>query len=64
MLTGEKVVKSQLLSKIRAENAISDRAIKQNKLSQNKKDEEHKKLRSERNNLKEDLDEVNTTIID
>ena len=45
MLAADKDVKSKLLSKIRGENAVSDRAIKQNKLAQNKKDEKNKKLR-------------------
>jgi len=64
MLAAEKDVKSKLLSKIRGENAVSDRAIKQNKLAQNKKDEKNKKLRQERTDLKEKLDEVNSQIID
>lgn len=63
MLTTERETKSKLLSKIRAENAISDRAIKQNKLAQNKKDEAHKALRAERNELREDLDKTNEEII-
>ena len=63
MLTTEREQKSKLLSKIRAENAISDRAIKQNKLAQNKKDEAHKALRAERNELREDLDKTNEEII-
>ena len=63
MLTTEREIKSKLLSKIRAENAISDRAIKQNKLAQNKKDEAHKALRAERNDLREDLDKTNEEII-
>ena len=64
MLAAEKDVKSKLLSKIRGENAVSDRAIKQNKLAQNKKDEKNKKLRQERAELKEKLDEVNAQIIE
>jgi len=64
MLAAEKDVKSKLLSKIRGENAVSDRAIKQNKLAQNKKDEKNKKLRQVRTDLKEHLDEVNDKTID
>ena len=59
MLTAERESKSKLLSKIRAENAISDRAIKQNKLAQNKKDERHKELRNIRYDMREDLDKTN-----
>ena len=33
MLTGEKDIKGKVLSKVKTENAISDRAIKQNKLA-------------------------------
>jgi len=38
MLTDERKDKSALLAKIRVENAASDRAIKQGKLTQNAKD--------------------------
>ena len=64
MLTVERESKSKLLSKFRAENAISDRAIKQNKLAQNKKDERHKELRNLRATLREELDKTNLTIIE
>ena len=63
ILTTEREIKNKLLSKIRAENAISDRAIKQNKLAQNKKDERHKELRNVRNDLKEDLKKTNEDIM-
>ena len=63
MLTGEKDIKAKLLSKVKAENAISDRAIKQNKLAQNKKDEKHKNMRKEREDLVEKIENINDKII-
>ena len=53
-----------MLSKVKTENAISDRAIKQNKLAQNKKDEKHKAMRNERSDLVDQIDGVNKKIIE
>ena len=64
MLTSEKDIKGKVLSKVKTENAISDRAIKQNKLAQNKKDEKHKNMRKERADLVEKIDGINKKIID
>ena len=62
MLAADKDKNSKLLAKIRADNAVSDRAIKQNKLAQNKKDEHHKNLREIRQELRKELEDTNAKI--
>ena len=64
MLTGERDFKAKLLTKIRAENAISERAKKQNALAKNKRDEARKALRLIRDGLNQDLNATNKEIIE
>ena len=51
MLVTEKKVEAEVLTKLRGDNAISDRNIKQAKLAQNKKEKAHKELREEKEKL-------------
>ena len=51
MLVAEKKVEAEVLTKLRGDNAISDRNIKQAKLAQNKKEKAHKELREEKEKL-------------
>jgi len=47
------------LSKLKADNAVSDRAIKQGKLAMSKKESANKELKEERDRLHGDVDELN-----
>ena len=47
----DKKVEAEVLTKLRSDNAISDRNIKQAKLAQNKKEKAHKELREEKEKL-------------
>ena len=50
-LTSEKKSKTETLSKLKGDNAISDRAIKQGKLAMSKKETALKESREERESL-------------
>lgn len=52
------------LSRFRGDNAISDRAIKQSKLAQSKKDAIKKEKNEERNELHEKIELLNQDIFD
>lgn len=51
------------MSKLKGDNAISDRAIKQAKLAQSKKDEKVKNMKEERDRLHEDVELLNDEIL-
>ena len=53
-----------MLQKLKSDNAVSDRAIKQNKLAKSKKEEHLKKLKDIRDGLDKDLDDLNKEIFD
>lgn len=52
-----------MLSKLKADNAISDRAIKQGKLAMSKKEAANKELKEERDRLHEDIEHLNDEIL-
>ena len=54
---------SEKLSKLKGDNAISDRAIKQAKLAQSKKDEKLRNMKEERDQLHTDVEELNDKIL-
>ena len=62
LLLEEKKQLGETLSKLRGDNAISDRAIKQGKLAASKKEEANKQLREERERLHEDIEELSAEI--
>ena len=64
ILTSERKVVAEKLSKFRADNAISDRAIKQSKLAASKKKEWTDGLKAERDELDKRLNELNKSIFD
>ena len=63
ILISEKKSQAELLSKLKADNAISDRAIKQGKLAMSKKEAANKELKEERDRLHEDVDILNDQIL-
>ena len=54
---------SEKLSKLKGDNAISDRAIKQAKLAQSKKDEKLRNMKEERDQLHTDVEDLNDKIL-
>ena len=54
---------SEKLSKLKGDNAISDRAIKQAKLAQSKKDEKQRNMKEERDQLHTDVEDLNDKIL-
>lgn len=63
VLVAEKKSQAETLSKLKADNAISDRAIKQGKLAMSKKEAANKELKEERDRLHEDVDLLNDQIL-
>ena len=63
ILLAEKKTDNEVMSKLKSENLISDRAIKQGKLAQSKKEAEQKKLKEQRERLHEDVEILNTKIL-
>lgn len=59
VLQDEKKINTESLSKLKADNAVSDRAIKQGKLAMSKKESANKELKEERDRLHGDVDELN-----
>ena len=59
VLNDEKKTFTETLSKLKADNAVSDRAIKQGKLAMSKKEAAHKELKEIRDNLALDVEELN-----
>ena len=59
VLQDEKKINTETLSKLKADNAVSDRAIKQGKLAMSKKESANKELKEERDRLHGDVDELN-----
>ena len=58
-MTAEKKSQTEVLSKLKADNAISDRAIKQGKLAMSKKEAANKELKEERDRLHTDVEILN-----
>ena len=63
ILQAEQKTTNDNLSRLKGDNAISDRAIKQGKLAQSKKDEKMKEMKEEREALHEDVDLLNKEIL-
>jgi hypothetical protein len=63
VLVVEKKLQTEVLSKLKADNAISDRAIKQGKLAASKKEAANRELREERDRLHEDVEILNKEIL-
>ena len=63
VLLAEKKTQTEILSKLKADNAISDRAIKQGKLAASKKDAANKELKEERDRLHEDVEILNKEVL-
>ena len=63
VLVAEKKLQTEVLSKLKADNAISDRAIKQGKLAMSKKEAANRELREERDRLHEDVEILNKEIL-
>ena len=63
ILQAEQKTVNDNLSRLKGDNAISDRAIKQGKLAQSKKDEKMKEMKEEREALHEDVDLLNKEIL-
>ena len=59
ILQDEKKINTETLSKLKADNAVSDRAIKQGKLAMSKKESANKELKEERDRLAGDVEELN-----
>jgi len=59
VLQDEKKINTETLSKLKADNAVSDRAIKQGKLAMSKKESANKELKEERDRLAGDVEELN-----
>ena len=55
----EKKILSEQLSKLKGDNAVSDRAIKQGKLAASKKEEANRELKETRDKLHAAVDELN-----
>lgn len=54
---------AETLSRLKSENAVSDRALRQAKLAQSKKDEADRKLKEERDKLHDEVDKLNDGIL-
>ena len=63
ILLAERKTQTEVLSKLKGDNAISDRAIKQGKLAMSKKEAAQKELKEERDRLHEDVDILNERIL-
>ena len=63
ILQAEQKVLNDTLAHLKGDNAISDRAIKQGKLAQSKKDEKVKEMKEQRDRLHEDVDILNAEIL-
>mmetsp|Transcript_11521 Transcript_11521/g.15562 ORF Transcript_11521/g.15562 Transcript_11521/m.15562 type:complete len:81 (+) Transcript_11521:611-853(+) len=59
ILQAELKTLNETLTRLKGDNAISDRAIKQGKLAQSKKDEKTKEMKEERDMLHDDVDILN-----
>ena len=63
ILTVEKKILAEKCSKLKADNAVSDRAIRQGALAASKKEAAEKELREERRRLHEDITILNEEIL-
>lgn len=63
ILLSEKKSQTEVLAKVKTENAQSDRAIKQGKLAMSKKEAKTKEKKEERDHLHEDIEHLNDEIL-
>ena len=54
---------TETLAKLKADNAVSDRAIRQGQLAMSKKEKKNKEMKEERDRLHEDVDILNDEIL-